>query len=256
MAGEAPVLLLDDVLSELDAERSAAFLAGLEGLEQVFVTTTHASERPLRGATTWRIEAAQRVAVLTPLARAVGAWTPGSGRSKTPAEHALGAISVALAGDRRRRRCKTHASAGTQRRCARCDDQFERVEQPVVLALGSYRVCAERGRNRGNRASAFPDRTRSPRSHRHRCERTRKGSRIAGSERGRRDLDLGRSVLAITRARRPGPECKACGWVESMFQVRRHAAGRKPLRSMHDGGSLAAVHTRATAHVRCAVARF
>ena len=30
--------------------------------------------------------------MLTPLARAVGAWTPGSGRSKTPAEHALGAI--------------------------------------------------------------------------------------------------------------------------------------------------------------------
>jgi len=30
--------------------------------------------------------------VLTPLARAVGAWTPGSGRPKTPGEHALGAI--------------------------------------------------------------------------------------------------------------------------------------------------------------------
>jgi hypothetical protein len=30
--------------------------------------------------------------MLTPLARAVGAWTPGSGRLKTPQEHALGAI--------------------------------------------------------------------------------------------------------------------------------------------------------------------
>ncbi len=30
--------------------------------------------------------------MLTPFARAVSAWTPGSGRSKTPAEHALGAI--------------------------------------------------------------------------------------------------------------------------------------------------------------------
>ena len=30
--------------------------------------------------------------VLTPLARAVGAWTPGFGRSRTPHEHALGAI--------------------------------------------------------------------------------------------------------------------------------------------------------------------
>lgn len=34
----------------------------------------------------------ERRAMLTPLARAVGAWTPGSGRLKTPAEHALGAI--------------------------------------------------------------------------------------------------------------------------------------------------------------------
>ncbi|HEY1728526.1 MAG TPA: DUF721 domain-containing protein [Candidatus Baltobacteraceae bacterium] len=30
--------------------------------------------------------------MLTPLSRAVGAWTPGSGRPKTPGEHALGAI--------------------------------------------------------------------------------------------------------------------------------------------------------------------
>ena len=61
VAGEAPVLLLDDVLSELDAERSAAFLAGLEGLEQVFVTATHLPDRPASGATTWRIETASVV---------------------------------------------------------------------------------------------------------------------------------------------------------------------------------------------------
>jgi DNA replication and repair protein RecF len=61
VAGEAPVLLLDDVLSELDAERSAAFLAGLEGLEQVFVTATHLPERPTSGATTWRVETASVV---------------------------------------------------------------------------------------------------------------------------------------------------------------------------------------------------
>ncbi len=58
IAGEAPVLLLDDVLSELDTDRSTAFLAGLEGLEQVFVTATHLPERPTSGVTTWRIEAA------------------------------------------------------------------------------------------------------------------------------------------------------------------------------------------------------
>lgn len=40
-ANEAPLLLLDDVLSELDEERAASFLAGVGGYEQAFVTATH-----------------------------------------------------------------------------------------------------------------------------------------------------------------------------------------------------------------------
>ena len=40
-AGEAPLLLLDDVLSELDEARAAAFLAGVGDYEQAFVTATH-----------------------------------------------------------------------------------------------------------------------------------------------------------------------------------------------------------------------
>jgi DNA replication and repair protein RecF len=43
-ANEAPLLLLDDVLSELDATRAAAFLAGVGGYEQAFVTATHLPE--------------------------------------------------------------------------------------------------------------------------------------------------------------------------------------------------------------------
>jgi DNA replication and repair protein RecF len=39
--GEAPIALLDDVLSELDAERQEAFLAGVGRFGQAFVTTTH-----------------------------------------------------------------------------------------------------------------------------------------------------------------------------------------------------------------------
>ncbi len=39
--GEAPLLLLDDVLSELDADRARAFLEGVEAYEQAFVTATH-----------------------------------------------------------------------------------------------------------------------------------------------------------------------------------------------------------------------
>jgi DNA replication and repair protein RecF len=43
-SGEAPLLLLDDVLSELDPLRAHAFLAGVGGFEQAFVTATHLPE--------------------------------------------------------------------------------------------------------------------------------------------------------------------------------------------------------------------
>lgn len=39
-SGEAPLLLLDDVLSELDPQRAHAFLAGVGRYEQAFMTTT------------------------------------------------------------------------------------------------------------------------------------------------------------------------------------------------------------------------
>jgi DNA replication and repair protein RecF len=42
--GEAPVLLLDDVLSELDLERQAHLLALLDERVQTFVSSTHATE--------------------------------------------------------------------------------------------------------------------------------------------------------------------------------------------------------------------
>lgn len=43
-SGEAPLLLLDDVLSELDPLRAQAFLAGVGGFEQAFITATHLPE--------------------------------------------------------------------------------------------------------------------------------------------------------------------------------------------------------------------
>ncbi|GAC1356253.1 MAG: DNA replication/repair protein RecF [Vulcanimicrobiaceae bacterium] len=39
-SGEAPLLLLDDVLSELDPQRAHAFMAGVGAYEQAFMTTT------------------------------------------------------------------------------------------------------------------------------------------------------------------------------------------------------------------------
>ncbi len=38
--GEPPVLLLDDVMSELDADRRRMLLAALEGIPQAIITTT------------------------------------------------------------------------------------------------------------------------------------------------------------------------------------------------------------------------
>jgi DNA replication and repair protein RecF len=55
-AGEAPLLLLDDVLSELDPERQRAFLEGVGSFEQAFVTTTHDVDVPVAAA--FRVERA------------------------------------------------------------------------------------------------------------------------------------------------------------------------------------------------------
>ena len=61
-SGEAPLLLLDDVLSELDAERAAAFLDGVGAYEQAFVTATHLPPGLPAAARTYGVERAQVVA--------------------------------------------------------------------------------------------------------------------------------------------------------------------------------------------------
>ncbi|MEA2687756.1 MAG: replication and repair protein RecF [Candidatus Eremiobacteraeota bacterium] len=55
--GHAPILLLDDVLSELDAERAGGFLGAVEGFEQAFLTTTELPGN-VGAAATWAIQAA------------------------------------------------------------------------------------------------------------------------------------------------------------------------------------------------------
>ena len=55
--GDAPILLLDDVLSELDAERAGGFLGAVEGFEQAFLTTTELPSG-VGAAATWSIRAA------------------------------------------------------------------------------------------------------------------------------------------------------------------------------------------------------
>jgi DNA replication and repair protein RecF len=56
-AGDAPILLLDDVLSELDAERAGGFLAAVGSFEQAFLTTTDLPAR-FGDAARFRISAA------------------------------------------------------------------------------------------------------------------------------------------------------------------------------------------------------
>ena len=57
--GETPILLLDDVLSELDAARRACVLAMLGDAEQVIITTTEIpsyAQGSFEGTTIWRVE--------------------------------------------------------------------------------------------------------------------------------------------------------------------------------------------------------
>ncbi len=58
--GDPPVLLLDDILSEMDEKRREAVLGGLAGFEQVWITATSGSALPeafLASATTYAVEA-------------------------------------------------------------------------------------------------------------------------------------------------------------------------------------------------------
>jgi DNA replication and repair protein RecF len=48
LTGPGPILLLDDVLSELDPDRRAAVLGALEGDEQVILTSAD-PETPIQG---------------------------------------------------------------------------------------------------------------------------------------------------------------------------------------------------------------
>jgi DNA replication and repair protein RecF len=58
-ASEAPLLLLDDVLSELDEERAAAFLSEIGIYEQAFITATHLPVGLPAGAQLARVSAAR-----------------------------------------------------------------------------------------------------------------------------------------------------------------------------------------------------
>lgn len=57
-SGSAPLLLLDDLLSELDEQRAAAFLAGVGEYEQAYITATHRPAHLPERSALYRVEAA------------------------------------------------------------------------------------------------------------------------------------------------------------------------------------------------------
>ena len=61
-SAEAPLLLLDDVLSELDPERQRAFLEAVGSFGQAFVTTTHDVDVPVAAAYRIRDATLERIA--------------------------------------------------------------------------------------------------------------------------------------------------------------------------------------------------
>lgn len=66
-SGEAPLLLLDDVLSELDTDRAAAFLEGVGNYEQAFITAT-TPPRELPAAAVFTVHAGTVCSVRRPVA--------------------------------------------------------------------------------------------------------------------------------------------------------------------------------------------
>ncbi len=64
--GEWPVLLLDEVIAELDANRRAYLLNRIKGVSQALLTTTEPdifTDEFLTSATRWHVNAGQIVAV-------------------------------------------------------------------------------------------------------------------------------------------------------------------------------------------------
>jgi DNA replication and repair protein RecF len=65
-AGDAPILLLDDVLSELDAERAAGFLSAVGSFEQAFLTATELPPELGRNVTSYAVRAATLAKLASP----------------------------------------------------------------------------------------------------------------------------------------------------------------------------------------------
>ena len=168
-AGEAPLLLLDDVLSELDEERGSAFLAEISGYEQAFVTATHAPFGLPAGDTAGTRARCCRIcrcAVLK-LSRAMKQWAPDA-RGDGP----LALLEAAWARDRRVGHRAKLVSGADRRQDAARSHALQRLEPPAEF-FGA-RDSPSRRRSRAgcrDRALAFPHRAAThawPASHRRR----------------------------------------------------------------------------------------
>jgi hypothetical protein len=101
-SNEAPLLLLDDVLSELDEERATAFLAEIGDYEQSFVTATHLPA-PLQGERARGVRpprARGGACGMLKLSQAIVAWAPSE---KVALRDPLTLLAAGLGRYRRRR---------------------------------------------------------------------------------------------------------------------------------------------------------
>ena len=114
-SNEAPLLLLDDVLSELDEERAAAFLAEIGDYEQAFVTATHLPGGLHAGARVARVEDGSNRGIrgMLKLSQAISGWAPADERFVA---RSVAPVAGGLERDRRRARSQQTRSPSRDRR--------------------------------------------------------------------------------------------------------------------------------------------
>ncbi len=144
-SNEAPLLLLDDVLSELDEERAAAFLAWRGRLRASLRDRNPSAGGPSGGGRGLSDRARGGERVLK-LGAALGNWTPGEGQSSRTMDP-LDSDRGRLDRDCGPGRCPELAPRTDSGRCATGDDPLERVEPAIELSHGA-------NRDRYSRASA------------------------------------------------------------------------------------------------------
>ena len=219
--------LLDDVLSELDAERAGGFLAAVGRFEQALSHHDRSCRRAFRGAALFRIAAGDDRRVLTKLGSALGGWRPSGGRAGRSAGH----DSRRVGRDRRRRR-RARRAAGRAERHRRWSSstasgawshQLSFLEREIVRSVvgawasrtssacvsASGRFAPRAARPGGGAVATAPRRAGAPASRTPRRRRWRGFARVVETPARRASRRRRRVLRALRRRRsRPATRCR------------------------------------------------